>query len=162
MPTKLDLYQHLVEVHKIKLSTSAPTRQNKQYKEEHMQQALREIMEGQSVYRSCKKFNIPAKTIRDRMKRLNIKLAPTHHSPNKQQQQQRGINFTCGICDSSFHNEEALFKHLREDDHDGIDVEDEEEEEEEDVGSLERPNKSSATTVPFEAIDEYISDEEEF
>ena len=43
-------------------------------------QALRDIMEGQSINRSSNKFNIPARTLRDWMKRLNIKSVFTHHS----------------------------------------------------------------------------------
>ena len=37
-------------------------------------------MEGQSINRSSNKFNIPARTLRDWMKRLNIKSVFTHHS----------------------------------------------------------------------------------
>ena len=47
------------------LLSSAPVRRYKQYTEEHLQQALREIMEGQSINRSSNKFNIPARTLRD-------------------------------------------------------------------------------------------------
>ena len=46
------------------LLSSAPVRRYKQYTEEHLQQALREIMEGQSINRSSNKFNIPARTLR--------------------------------------------------------------------------------------------------
>ena len=61
------------------------------------------------------------------------------------------------MCDSSFNDEEALFKHLREDDHGGIDAE--EEGGVDDVGSRESPVTTG--TDPFEATDEYISNEEE-
>ena len=43
-------------------------------------QALKEIMNGQSINRSSMKYNIPARTLRDWMKRLNIKSVFTHHS----------------------------------------------------------------------------------
>ena len=36
-------------------------------------------MEGQSINRSSMKFNIPARTLRDWMKRLNIKSVFTHN-----------------------------------------------------------------------------------
>ena len=120
-------------------------RRNKQYTEEDMEQALREIMEGQPIYRSSKKFNIPVSSLIERMKSLNIILAPTNHSPSKQQ---RGMDFVCGICNGSFDDEEALFEHLRRNDHDGIDSE--EENDDNDVGSRE----SSSTIDPFEATDE--------
>ena len=60
--------------------SSTPVRRYKQYTEESLQQALREIMEGQSINRSSMKFNIPARTLRDWMKRLNIKSVFTHHN----------------------------------------------------------------------------------
>ena len=47
------------------LLSSAPVRRYKQYTEDHLQQALREIMEGQSINRSSNKFSIPARTLRD-------------------------------------------------------------------------------------------------
>ena len=37
-------------------------------------------MNGQSINRSSMKYNIPARTLRDWMKRLNIKSVFTHHS----------------------------------------------------------------------------------
>lgn len=60
--------------------SSAPVRRYKQYTEDTLQQALKEIMEGQSINRSSMKYNIPARTLRDWMKRLNIKSVFTHHS----------------------------------------------------------------------------------
>ncbi|CAB4066536.1 unnamed protein product [Lepeophtheirus salmonis] len=53
--------------------TNGQIRRYKQYTEETLQQALKEIMEGQSINRSSTKYNIPARTLRDWMKRLNIK-----------------------------------------------------------------------------------------
>ena len=44
-----------------------------------LQQALKDIMEGQSINRSSVKYNIPARTLRDWMKRLNIKSVFTHN-----------------------------------------------------------------------------------
>lgn len=65
------------------LITSAPVRRYKQYSEESLQAALKEIMNGQSINRSSMKHNIPARTLRDWMKRLNIKSVFTHHSHGK-------------------------------------------------------------------------------
>ncbi len=62
------------------LFSSAPVRRYKQYTEQTLQQALKEITEGQSINRSSMKYNIPARTLRDWMKRLNIKSVFTHHS----------------------------------------------------------------------------------
>ena len=64
--------------------TSAPVRRYKQYSEDSLQAALKEIMGGQSINRSSMKHNIPARTLRDWMKRLNIKSVFTHHSHNKE------------------------------------------------------------------------------
>jgi len=61
------------------LLNSAPVRRYKQYTESTLQQALKEIMEGQSINRSSMKHNIPARTLRDWMKRLNIKSVYTHN-----------------------------------------------------------------------------------
>jgi hypothetical protein len=69
------------------LMTSAPVRRYKQYSEDSLQSALKEIMEGQSINRSSMKHNIPARTLRDWMKRLNIKSVFTHHSHNKERSQ---------------------------------------------------------------------------
>merc|ERR1712228_362406 len=62
------------------LISSAPVRRYKQYSEDSLQAALKEIMNGQSINRSSMKHNIPARTLRDWMKRLNIKSVFTHHS----------------------------------------------------------------------------------
>ena len=62
---------------------SAPVRRYKQYSEDTLQAALKEIMEGQSINRSSMKYNIPARTLRDWMKRLNIKSVYTHHAKDK-------------------------------------------------------------------------------
>lgn len=62
------------------LLSAAPVRRYKQYTEDTLQQALKEIMSGQSINRSSMKYNIPARTLRDWMKRLNIKSVFTHHS----------------------------------------------------------------------------------
>jgi len=62
------------------LLNNAPVRRYKQYTEDSLQAALKEIMEGQSINRSSMKHNIPARTLRDWMKRLNIKSVYTHHS----------------------------------------------------------------------------------
>merc|ERR1719219_1484719 len=62
------------------LLSNAPVRRYKQYTEDTLQQALKEIMNGQSINRSSMKYNIPARTLRDWMKRLNIKSVFTHHS----------------------------------------------------------------------------------
>merc|ERR1712001_477948 len=64
--------------------SSAPVRRYKQYSEDSLQAALKEIMGGQSINRSSMKHNIPARTLRDWMKRLNIKSVFTHHSHNKE------------------------------------------------------------------------------
>jgi len=66
------------------LLNSAPVRRYKQYSEDSLQAALKEIMNGQSINRSSHKHNIPARTLRDWMKRLNIKSVYTHHSHNKE------------------------------------------------------------------------------
>jgi hypothetical protein len=60
------------------LVTSAPVRRYKQYTEDSLQAALKEIMNGQSINRSSMKHAIPARTLRDWMKRLNIKSVFTH------------------------------------------------------------------------------------
>jgi len=60
--------------------SSAPVRRYKQYTEDSLHAALKEIMEGQSINRSSMKHNIPARTLRDWMKRLNIKSVYTHHN----------------------------------------------------------------------------------
>jgi len=65
------------------LLNSAPVRRYKQYTEDSLQAALKDIMEGQSINRSSMKHNIPARTLRDWMKRLNIKSVYTHHSSSK-------------------------------------------------------------------------------
>jgi len=61
----------------------APVRRYKQYTEDSLQAALRDIMGGQSINRSSMKHNIPARTLRDWMKRLNIKSVYTHHSSDR-------------------------------------------------------------------------------
>eukprot|EP00091_Calanus_sinicus_P020353 TRINITY_DN5502_c0_g1_i1.p2 TRINITY_DN5502_c0_g1~~TRINITY_DN5502_c0_g1_i1.p2 ORF type:complete len:211 (-),score=46.26 TRINITY_DN5502_c0_g1_i1:676-1308(-) len=66
------------------LLNSAPVRRYEQYSEDSLQAALKEIMNGQSINRSSMKHNIPARTLRDWMKRLNIKSVFTHHSHNKE------------------------------------------------------------------------------
>jgi hypothetical protein len=45
-------------------------------------------MDGQSINRSSNKFNIPARTLRDWMKRLNIKSVFTHHSQQSGQKEE--------------------------------------------------------------------------
>eukprot|EP00088_Acartia_fossae_P070010 TRINITY_DN9264_c0_g1_i1.p1 TRINITY_DN9264_c0_g1~~TRINITY_DN9264_c0_g1_i1.p1 ORF type:complete len:428 (-),score=68.11 TRINITY_DN9264_c0_g1_i1:470-1753(-) len=62
------------------LLSTAPVRRYKQYTEDSLQAALKEVMEGQSINRSSMKHNIPARTLRDWMKRLNIKSVYTHHN----------------------------------------------------------------------------------
>ena len=69
---------------KSSMISSAPVRRYKQYSEDSLQAALKEIMGGQSINRSSMKHNIPARTLRDWMKRLNIKSVFTHHSHNKE------------------------------------------------------------------------------
>merc|ERR1711884_954416 len=64
--------------------STAPVRRYKQYSEDSLQAALKEIMNGQSINRSSMKHNIPARTLRDWMKRLNIKSVFTHHSHGKE------------------------------------------------------------------------------
>lgn len=54
-------------------------------------------MNGQSINRSSMKYNIPARTLRDWMKRLNIKSVFTHHS----QKEGRSLS-----ADSSDYNSE--------------------------------------------------------
>merc|ERR1712109_345100 len=66
------------------LMANAPVRRYKQYTEDTLQLALKEIMNGQSINRSSMKHNIPARTLRDWMKRLNIKSVFTHHSHGKE------------------------------------------------------------------------------
>ena len=142
LPTKDGLNEHLGEVNKIEL---ASMKQNKQYTEEHMEEALQEIMVGQPVYRCSSKYNIPVRSLIDRLKSLGINLAPTPHSSSEQPK--HGMNFTCGICDSSFDGEEALFEHLRKDNHDDIDAMDDN-----DSDSLVSPETIDLT----EATDEYV------
>ena len=89
------------------LLSSAPVRRYKQYTEEHLQQALREIMEGQSINRSSNKFNIPARTLRDWMKRLNIKSVFTHHSQNQQPEQQQQEQQEQGKSEEAASSEEG-------------------------------------------------------
>eukprot|EP00095_Tigriopus_kingsejongensis_P011143 maker-scaffold534_size144770-snap-gene-0.31 protein:Tk11143 transcript:maker-scaffold534_size144770-snap-gene-0.31-mRNA-1 annotation:"PREDICTED: uncharacterized protein LOC100897996" len=62
------------------LLCSAPVRRYKKYTEDMLQEALRDIIAGKSINSSSNKFNIPARTLRDWMKRLNIKSVFTHHS----------------------------------------------------------------------------------
>merc|ERR1719232_582544 len=69
---------------KSSMISNAPVRRYKQYTEDSLQAALKEIMNGQSINRSSMKHNIPARTLRDWMKRLNIKSVFTHHSHNKE------------------------------------------------------------------------------
>merc|ERR1719245_2842946 len=64
----------------LSLLSNTPVRRYKQYTEDTLQLALKEIMNGQSINRSSMKYNIPARTLRDWMKRLNIKSVFTHHS----------------------------------------------------------------------------------
>jgi len=73
------------------LINSTPVRRYKQYSEDSLQAALKEIMEGQSINRSSMKHNIPARTLRDWMKRLNIKSVYTHHT-NKDKEGSIGSN----------------------------------------------------------------------
>merc|ERR1719471_415718 len=100
-------------------------------------------MVGEPVYRCSMKYNIPVRSLIDKLKSLGINLAPAQRSPSEQPK--HDMNFTCGICDSSFDGEEALFEHLREDNHDGIDAIDDD-----DSGSLVSP----ATIDLTEATDE--------
>jgi len=65
------------------LVSAAPVRRYKQYTEDSLQAALREIMGGQSINRSSMKHSIPARTLRDWMKRLNIKSVFTHHKTDR-------------------------------------------------------------------------------
>jgi len=64
----------------LSLLCNTPVRRYKQYTEDTLQHALKEIMNGQSINRSSMKYNIPARTLRDWMKRLNIKSVFTHHT----------------------------------------------------------------------------------
>ena len=75
------------------LLNTAPVRRYKQYTESSLQAALKEIMEGQSINRSSMKHNIPARTLRDWMKRLNIKSVYTH---NKDGSNNGGGGKDCG------------------------------------------------------------------
>jgi len=77
-------FKNLSPNSKAGLISTAPVRRYKQYSEDSLQAALKEIMEGQSINRSSMKHNIPARTLRDWMKRLNIKSVFTHHSHNKE------------------------------------------------------------------------------
>ncbi|CAB4068624.1 unnamed protein product [Lepeophtheirus salmonis] len=60
------------------------TRRYKQYTEGSLQQALKDIMDGKSINRSSNKYNIPPRTLRDWMKRLNIKSAFTYNQSSKE------------------------------------------------------------------------------
>lgn len=62
------------------LTDPAGNRKYKQYTEETLQQALKDVAEGQSINRSSVKYNIPARTLRDWMKRMNIKSVFTHNN----------------------------------------------------------------------------------
>lgn len=75
-----DFKSNDLKLDQIGLLSNAPVRRYKQYTEDTLQQALKEIMGGQSINRSSMKYNIPARTLRDWMKRLNIKSVFTHHS----------------------------------------------------------------------------------
>ena len=77
---------------KSSLISNAPVRRYKQYTEDSLQAALKEIMNGQSINRSSMKHNIPARTLRDWMKRLNIKSVFTHHSHSKGGQETGGTD----------------------------------------------------------------------
>jgi len=52
---------------------------HKQYSEDSLQAALKEIINGQSIFRTSRKHNIPLDTLQDWMKRLNIKSIFTHY-----------------------------------------------------------------------------------
>ena len=85
-------YQPGLSTSKISSSPNSKTglqtvRRYKQYSEDSLQAALKEIVNGQSINRSSMKHNIPARTLRDWMKRLNIKSVFTHHSHNKERQE---------------------------------------------------------------------------
>merc|ERR1719471_2823640 len=114
-------------------------------------------MVGEPVYRCSMKYNIPVRSLIDKLKSLGINLAPAQRSPSEQPK--HGMNFTCGICDSSFDGEEALFEHLREDNHDDIDAlirnivdKDIDALDDDDGGSLASPETIDLT----EATDEYV------
>jgi hypothetical protein len=79
--------------------------------------ALRDIMDGQSINRSSMRFHIPARTLRDWMKRLNIKSVYTHQSSNSSKDRCRSVD---GSSEGDDHD----------DDEPADDDEDEEEEEE--------------------------------
>jgi len=61
-------------------SDPSGNRKYKQYTEETLHQALKDVEEGQSINRSSVKYNIPARTLRDWMKRMNIKSVFTHNN----------------------------------------------------------------------------------
>ena len=119
------------------LISSTPVRRYKQYTEQSLQSALREIMEGQSINRSSMKFNIPARTLRDWMKRLNIKSVFTHHPPaNKEDKVNNASKGTSDggstDCDaSSVASTSSSSKKSGEMERDQEEDEDEDEEEEE-------------------------------
>jgi len=62
------------------LTDPSGNRKYKQYTEETLQQALKDVAQGQSINRSSVKYNIPARTLRDWMKRMNIKSVFTHNN----------------------------------------------------------------------------------
>ncbi|TRY80934.1 hypothetical protein TCAL_10490 [Tigriopus californicus] len=79
------------------LLSSAPVRRYKKYTEDMLQDALRDIISGKSINSSSNKFNIPARTLRDWMKRLNIKSVFTHHS----QKDSRSASVTSEVSETS-------------------------------------------------------------
>ena len=100
-------------------------------------QALQAIVKGQSINKTSNKFSIPARTLRDWMKRLKIKSVFTHHSQgankaNKTEGKDGGNNEDA----EALNDIEAGIK-IEEDEHD----QDEEEEEEEEIGA---PNATTA------------------
>lgn len=58
---------------------------------------MRDIISGKSINSSSNKFNIPARTLRDWMKRLNIKSVFTHHS----QKDSRSASVTSEVSETS-------------------------------------------------------------
>ena len=76
-------------------------------------------MEGQSINRSSMKFNIPARTLRDWMKRLNIKSVFTHsnggqgqgHQPScrtsTEDQSEDGKSSSCGSVQEEYEDDEV-------------------------------------------------------
>ena len=63
---------------------------NNEYTEEDVLEALNDIRNGQSISASCKKFNIPLTTLREKAKKSNIKSSFTNNLETEEDDLERG------------------------------------------------------------------------